>query len=104
MTSKVSLLARVVCQPGKETEFEQTIRDAVLASGEESSLEIYSAHRSSDAPGEYYFFEVYTEPSARGVHGGGPEMAAALPALRELLAAAPEVTLMSPVAAKGITL
>ncbi len=102
--SKITLIAKLTAVPGKEAEVEQALRDAVEASVEEPGLEIYSAHAAHDEPGVYYYFSVYADQAARDVHAKGEQMMAAKRAFYGLVTGWPEVTLMSPIAAKGLDL
>lgn len=101
--AKLSLTATLTCQDGKIDEFDAALATLIEASEEEPGLEIYSAHRVPDT-NEYVFFELYTDEDAFAVHGKGPEMRAAMKALGALLAGAPEITMLTPVVAKGMAL
>lgn len=100
--SKISLIAKLTAADGKTDELETALRGVIDAAAEEDGLEVYSAHSASDEPGVYYFFELYRDQTAKDVHGKGERMRAAMGAFGGLLAGRPEVTLMSPIAAKGL--
>ncbi len=100
--SKISLVAKLTAVDGKESEFEAALRDLIGAADEEEGLEVYSVHRSDDEPGVYYFFELYRDQEAKDAHGRGERMRAAMGALGGLLAGRPELTVLTPVAAKGL--
>lgn len=100
--SKISLIAKLTAAEGKTAELEEVLRGVIDAAEEETGLEVYSAHASNDEPGVYYFFELYTDDEAKAVHGKGDRMRAAMGAFAGLLGGRPEVTLMTPVAAKGL--
>ena len=102
--SKISVIAKLTAADGKADDLETALRGVVDAAAEEDGLEVYSAHAVSGEPGVYYFFELYLDQSAMDVHGKGERMRAAMGAFRGLLAGRPEVTLMTPVAAKGLDL
>lgn len=102
--SKISVIAKLTAVEGKEAELEAAIRGLIEAADEEPGLEIYSAHRSDDEPGVYWFFELYTDAAAQSVHNKGDGMRAANRAFAGLLAGRPEVIRMAPVAAKGLEL
>lgn len=101
--TKLSLTATLTCQDGKTDDFEAALAALIEASEEEPGLEIYSAHRVPDT-NDYVFFELYTNEDAFAVHGKGPEMRAAMKAVGALLAAAPDITMLAPVVAKGMDL
>ena len=102
--SKISLIAKLTAQDGKAAEFEEALHAMIVASEEETGLEIYSVHRVDDQPGVYYFFELYTDADAVAVHGKGDGMKAAMGAVGGLLAAPPEIIRATPVVAKGLDL
>ena len=100
--SKISLIAKLTAVEGKTEELEAALRAVIDAAAEEDGLEVYSAHRVDDQPGTYYFFELYRDDDAKAVHGKGDRMRAAMGGFAGLLAERPELTLMTPVAAKGL--
>ena len=102
--SKISLIAKLTAAEGKAQELETALRGVIDAAEEEAGLEVYSAHRAVDEPGVYYFFELYRDQEAKDVHGKGERMRAAMGAFGGLLAGRPEITMMTPVAAKGLDL
>ena len=100
--SKISLIAKLTAAEGKADELEAAITAVVAAGDEEDGLEVYSAHAPDDQPGVFYFFEIYRDDEAMAAHGRGERMAAAMGAFAGLLAGRPEITRMTPVAAKGL--
>ncbi|MDA3040110.1 MAG: putative quinol monooxygenase [Actinomycetota bacterium] len=100
--SKISLIAKLTAADGKSSELEAVLRGVCAAASEEDGLEIYSANAANDQAGVYYFFEVYRDADALAVHGKGDGMSKAMGAFKGLLAGRPEVTMLTPVAAKGI--
>ncbi len=102
--SKLTVLAKLTAAEGKSQELEAALAVLIEAAEEEPELEIYSVHKDPENVGIYYFFELYTNKESFGVHGKGEKMQAAMGALGGLLGAAPEVTLLDPVVAKGMSL
>ena len=100
--SKIALIAKLTAADGKAAEFEEALHQVTAAADEEAGLEVYSVHREDDEPGVYYFFELYTDQGALDAHGKGEQMRAAMGAVGGLLAGRPEITKLSPVAAKGL--
>jgi len=100
--SKVSLVARITAQEGKADEMIEALKNLMGATDEEPGLEIYAAHQDTNNPEVFWFYELYTDNDALGVHGQGERMKAAMGAMGGLLAGAPEINLVTPVAAKGI--
>jgi quinol monooxygenase YgiN len=102
--TKISLIAKLTAVEGKVEELSSVLAAVVAAAEEEAGLEVYSAHAAKDEPGVFYFFELYQDDEALAVHGKGEGMKAAMGAFKGLLAGRPEVTMMEPVAAKGLDL
>ena len=102
--AKVSLIAKLQTDPEKSEEVDAALAATCSAAEEEAGLEIYSAHKDSGEEGIYWFFEIYTDGDALGVHGQGDGMKAAMSALGALLLAPPIINIASPVAAKGLSL
>ena len=94
--SKISLIAKLTAAEGKSAELEAVLGEVVTAAEEEAGLEIYSAHKDSANEG------MYTDGKALGVHGKGDGMKAAMGKFAGLLGGRPEITMMSPVVAKGM--
>lgn len=102
--SKISLIAKLTAADGRSADLETAMRDVIAAAEEEEGLEVYSAHAVDGDPGVFYFFELYRDAAALDAHGKGERMRAAMGAFAGLLAGRPEITTMSPVAAKGLEL
>ena len=100
--SKISVIAKLTAVEGKADELAAAIRNVIDAADEEPGLEVYSAHVADDEPGVFYFFEIYADDDARASHGRGERVRAAMAGFAGLLAGRPEITTMSPVAAKGL--
>ena len=102
--SKISLIAKLTAADGKAAELEAVLAEVVAAADEETGLEIYSAHKDTANEGVYFFFEMYTDGEALGVHGKGDGMKTAMRAIGAFMAGAPEVHKLEPVVAKGMDL
>lgn len=101
MSDKIALIAKLTAAEGKADDLAVALGELIEAAASESGLEIYSAHRATDDPDTFYFFELYADSDALAVHGKGDEMKAAMAALGGFLGGRPEITMLSPVAAKG---
>ena len=62
---------------------------------------MYALHRSRDDPGLFWVCELYADDDAFAAHRGSDAMAAAAPALGELIAES-ELIIGEPVSAKGV--
>lgn len=100
--AKITLVAKLTCVEGENEAFESALAALVAAADSEPGLEVYSVSRAED--NIYWFFEVYSDQAALDAHGKGEKMKAAMAAVGALMAARPEVTTMTPVAAKGLDL
>ena len=102
--SKISVIAKLTAVEGKNAELEQRLAELITAAEEEQGLEVYSVHQDAQDPNTYYFFELYQGDEALSVHGKGDQVRSAMRAMGGLLVGRPEVTMMKPVAAKGLSL
>lgn len=100
--SKISVIAKLTAAEGAADDLESALADLIGAANDEAGLEVYSVHRSNDETGVYYFFELYRNDDAVAEHGKGDAMKSAMGVVGKLLAGRPEVTRMTPVAAKGL--
>lgn len=100
--SKISLIAKLTAAEGKSAELEAALHGVVEAAAEEDGLEVYSAHAADGEPGVYFFFELYRDQAAVDTHGTGERMRAAMGAFGGLLGGRPEITRLTPIAAKGL--
>jgi quinol monooxygenase YgiN len=104
MSTKVSIIAKLTAAEGTGDELEAALAELIAAADEEDGLEVYSVHRDTQADGVYWFFEVYRDGDAFAGHGKGERMRSAMKAVGGLLSGRPEVSVMAPVAAKGLSL
>ncbi len=100
--SKISLIAKLTAADGKADELKNALSAMIAAADEEPGLEVYSVHADTSDPSVFYFFELYADQGALDVHGKGDGMKAAMGALGGLLGGRPEITMLAPVAAKGL--
>lgn len=100
--SKISLIAKLTAAEGKADELSSALQNMITAADSEPGLEVYSVHADANEAGVFYFFELYADQAALDVHGKGDEMKSAMGALGGLLGGRPEVTMLTPVAAKGL--
>ena len=101
--AKISLIAKLPCAEGKNDDFEAALAAMIEASNEGAGLEIGAAHMANDS-NDYYFFELYADGDALKIHGKGDAMKTAMAAIGPFMAGKPEITMMTPVVAKGIEL
>ncbi len=101
--SKIALIAKLTAAEGKADELKATLASLIAAAEEEAGLEVYSAHEDQKDPNVIWFYELYAGQEALDVHGRGEQMKPAMKALGSMLAGRPEVTFLTPLAAKGLS-
>ncbi len=101
---KISIIATLTAADGKEEELATALGALIDAADEEPGLEVYSVHRDPNDAASFTFFELYESDDAFAAHGKGDAMRAAMGAVGGLLAGRPEVSVLAPLAAKGLQL
>ena len=102
--SKVAVLAKMVAQDGKRDEAVAKLQALVDHAATEGGTEVYAMHTCDAEPDVIWFYELYTDSDALGAHGGSDVMKQVGGSLREVMAARPEITILTPVVAKGLEL
>lgn len=102
--SKIAMVAKLVAVEGKAEALGEVLGRLVTAAQQEPGTELYVLSQDLGRPEAWFVFEVYTDQAALDAHGSSPTMAEVFGALDGMLAEAPELTLVGPVAAKGIDL
>ena len=100
--SKVSAMGTLTCQDGKAEEMEEVLTAMVEAARGEPGVEIYSYHRGED--NTFWFFALMADAKSMQNHGQSEAMQAAISAFGPLVAAPPQMTVTTPVAAVGLDL
>ncbi len=103
--SKTAVLAKITTQDGKRDEVIAVFRKMIdYVTGSEPGTEVYALHEDQKDANVLWFYELYADGDSLAAHGGSDMMKAVGKELRDLTAARPEITLLSPVAAKGLAL
>jgi quinol monooxygenase YgiN len=100
--SKVTMMGTITCQEGKADEMEVVLRAMTEAAREEPGVEIYSYHRGDGD--SFSFFALMADMDAVQAHGKSDAMAAAMASFGPLMAAPPQMSMSTPVAAVGFDL
>lgn len=100
--SKIALIAKLTAAEGKAEELKASLASLIAAAAEEDGLEVYAAHEDPKDPNVVYFYELYAGQDALDVHGRGERMKPAMKALGSMMAGRPEVSFLTPLAAKGL--
>ena len=97
--SKVSMMGTITCQDGKADEMAVVLAAMVEAARDEPGVEIYSYHRGEDD--NFSFFALMSSQEAMQSHGQSEAMQAAMQGFMPLMAAPPQMSASTPVAAIG---
>lgn len=100
--AKVAVFARLVARPGRRDDLVQMCQQLLNGARGEDGTELYVLHVSDQEPDVVRLYELYRDDEALAAHGGSDTMTSVFPRLSELLAAAPDMAVSTPVAAKGI--
>jgi autoinducer 2-degrading protein len=98
---KVALHSRCKAKAGKAEELIAAFRPVFEQVEKEPGTLLYVLHRSKDDPELFWVSELYADEGAFAAHSGSDAMAAASPALGELIAES-ELIIGEPVSAKGV--
>jgi quinol monooxygenase YgiN len=100
--SKVSVMGTFTCQDGKAKEMEAVLATMVEAASSEPGVEIYSYHRGED--NNFWFFALMTDKESMQHHGQSEAMQATMSSFMPLVAAPPQMSVTTPIAALGLDL
>ena len=101
--SKIAVLAKLTAQPGKRDEIIAAFEPMMKAVADEPGTELYAFHTANDDPDVVGFYELYSDGDALAKHGGSEAMKAAGGRLAGLVAGRPELIMLTPVSAKGLS-
>jgi quinol monooxygenase YgiN len=102
MTEQVAIVAKLTAQPGKRDELVNALKALLDATQSEPGTLIYAMHASHNDDNDVWFYERYADHDAFKAHSSSDAMKAVGPTMMNLLAGAPEITILTPVAAKGL--
>ncbi len=102
MTSKVGVLAKLSVQDGKADEAVAALQTMLGHVPTETGTEIYILHRDQSDANILWFYELYTDQASFEAHGSSDTMKALGRSLGPVLAAPPELTMLTPVGGKGL--
>lgn len=101
--TQVAVVAKLTAVEGKGEELTAVIADLVsqVADDEPGTL-VYAAAQDTADPDVFWFYEFYESADAATTHSTGEALAKAGSRMRGLLAGAPEVHRLAPIAGKGL--
>ena len=101
--TQVAVVAKLTAAEGKSEELTAAIAALVApVRDEEPGTLVYAAAQDTADANVFWFYEFYGSADAAAAHSTGQALAAAAERMRGLLAAAPEVHRLTPIAGKGL--
>lgn len=100
--TKIAMVANVTARPEDVEAVEAALIALVEATRAEDGTETYVLNRDSENEHSFWFYEVYTDSDALGVHGAGEGMTTMLETTTGKFAEPPMIKVLTPMAAKGI--
>lgn len=101
MSQQVAVIAKLVAQEGKRAELAAALAPMLEHVESEPGTLRYVLHEDAANADALWFYELYTDDAALGVHGGSDAMKAMGASLAGLLGAKPELFILRPVGGKG---
>lgn len=86
-----AVIATFHLKEGQRTAFLAALEPLFAAAEREPGTLVYAVHSSERAPDTVWMYELYVDTAAFRVHATSEAMAAAMPAIEELLATPPEM-------------
>jgi quinol monooxygenase YgiN len=100
--SKVSLIAKLPLKADKKDEFVEKFGAMITAVNDEAGTEIYILNFEQANENIAWVYELYTDADAMTIHSSSDAMAALIGSLGDVLDGAPEMTVLTPHAGKGL--
>ena len=92
----LSLIAKIKAKPGCEGQLEAAFKDMIKqVRAAEPGCEAYVLHQSKKDPTQFIWYEKYTDDAAFDVHRKTDHMKAMGGRIKDLLAGAPELEMMT---------
>lgn len=101
--SKVAVIAKITAKPDQGDAVVSRLSELFGPVADEAGTEVYSLHTDLSNPDVIWFYELYRDNDSLAAHGGSDHLAAAFKDLADLTAGRPELYLLNPVRAKGLS-
>lgn len=98
--SKIAVMGSFTCVEGKAEQTETLLGRMVAAVDGEPGVEVYSYFRSDG--GTFWFFGLMADEAAMQQHGRSEAMQALMAEFGPLVSAPPQMSVVTPVAARGL--
>lgn len=101
---KIAVLAKMVAKDGRRDEAVSALQALIEQAGSEEGTEVYVMHVSDADPNVIWFYELYRDGDSLAGHGASDVMKRVGGELRDVMSARPEITILRPLAGKGVSL
>jgi quinol monooxygenase YgiN len=98
----VAVIFKLSAQPGKRDELVAAFDDLLKAVDDEPGTIAYLVHTVDNDPDSLWFYEFYPDKAANEAHAASDALKAVFPKVAPLIAGRPEITMLTPVAGKGL--
>ncbi|HET6793924.1 MAG TPA: putative quinol monooxygenase [Acidimicrobiales bacterium] len=102
MSSKVAVVAKLVAKPGRRGDLVAAMRELATAAASEEGTEVYAIHEGAGDDDSVWVYELYRDQAGLSAHSASDTMKSIGGRLGDILAGRAEITLLRPVAAKGV--
>jgi quinol monooxygenase YgiN len=98
----ITVIAKLVAQPGKEAEMQAALEKMVAeVDAKEPDVAAYTLHTDESDPTLFWMYEQYADEATFAAHGATDHMKAFAMGMREIAAARPEIIRLNLV--KGVS-
>jgi quinol monooxygenase YgiN len=101
---KVAMIAKLTAVDGKRDELVAAFDKLFSAVEQEEGTELYVLNEDQGDPNVVWFYEMYRDNDALGVHGSSDAMKDLMGSLGGIVGAAPEMHMLQPRMAKGLAI
>jgi quinol monooxygenase YgiN len=101
---KVAMIAKLTAADGKRGELAAVLEKVFPAVEQEDGTEVYALHDDVSDANILWFYELYRDNDALGVHGSSDAMKEVIGGLGGLVGAAPEMFMLQPRRANGLAI
>jgi quinol monooxygenase YgiN len=102
--AKLAVIAKLVAKEGRGDDMAKALGTMIEAVENEPGTEVYVMHRSAQEPDSIWFYELYTDADASKAHSASDAMKQMFTDLADIIGGRPELTILEPVAGKGLPL